>query len=105
MSGGGNGIPLYASKALLSRVLNGRSFETADTAGPTALSRYESQFLLTTSSPANYTGAMRIIFTLLLPILLIVHSVPSTTLALERHIHARAGGSSAQVGFPIQDHS
>ena len=33
---------------------------------------------------------------MLLPILLVVQTVPSTTLALERHIHARAGGSSAQ---------
>jgi NitT/TauT family transport system substrate-binding protein len=39
---------------------------------------------------------MRTFFTLLLPVLLIIQSVPSTTLALERHIHARAGGSSAQ---------
>ena len=39
---------------------------------------------------------MRIFFTLLLPILLAVSTVPSTALALERHIHARAGGSSAQ---------
>ena len=35
-------------------------------------------------------------FTLLLPILLAVHTIPSTIHALERHIHARAGGSSAQ---------
>jgi NitT/TauT family transport system substrate-binding protein len=39
---------------------------------------------------------MRTFFTLLLPILIIVQSVPSTIFALERHIHARAGGSSAQ---------
>ena len=39
---------------------------------------------------------MRALFSLLLTILLAVHIFPSTTLALERHIHARAGGSSAQ---------
>ena len=33
---------------------------------------------------------------MLLPILLAVHTLPSTTVALERHIHAPAGGSSAQ---------
>jgi hypothetical protein len=33
---------------------------------------------------------------LLLPILLAIPTVPSTIFALERHIHARAGGSSAQ---------
>lgn len=35
-------------------------------------------------------------FALLLAILLAVQTVPSTIHALERHIHARAGGSSAQ---------
>jgi NitT/TauT family transport system substrate-binding protein len=39
---------------------------------------------------------MQVFFTLLLPILLVVQSIPSTIHALERHIHARAGGSSAQ---------
>jgi NitT/TauT family transport system substrate-binding protein len=52
--------------------------------------------LLTLGSLANNYRAMRMFFTLLLPILLILQSVPSTILALERHIHARAGGSSAQ---------
>jgi hypothetical protein len=33
---------------------------------------------------------------LLLPILLAIPTVPSTIFALERHIHARAGGSIAQ---------
>jgi NitT/TauT family transport system substrate-binding protein len=40
--------------------------------------------------------AMFALFTVILPILLVLQSVPSTVLALERHIHARAGGSSAQ---------
>ena len=39
---------------------------------------------------------MRIFFNLVLPILLAIQAVPSTLIALERHIHARAGGSSAQ---------
>ena len=46
--------------------------------------------------PGKLYEAMRVLFTLLLPILLIIQSVPSIIFALERHIHARAGGSSAQ---------
>jgi hypothetical protein len=57
---------------------------------------HEDRELLTIGSPANYYSAMPMFFTLLLPILLAVHTIPSTIHALERHIHARAGGSSAQ---------